>query len=134
MSLSFGEAGYRRLAQGDPRRTIVVAKLDHRTQAAIGARDADVMLSGATANKQLNEHKDLTAADYGRLEGLFQTGRILRDRERANHFRFIQIDADQRWYAVVKITRNQETMLVSFRQTNARNERAKALSSDEVQR
>ncbi len=130
----FGEKGYKRLADGPPGRMLTVAKLDNRTQAAIGARGPDVLLSGATASKQRRDHKDIAAADYGRLNWLFSTGRILRDRARDNHFRLVQIDGDRRWYAVVKITAKRESMLVSFRQTNARNERAKASESEEIRR
>lgn len=78
----------------------------------LGAQTTLVRLSHETAGKQLRNHAEIFAQDYGRLVDLVESGRIIAQRD--GHIALVG-RGDLPWIAIVKSTRDgRELYLVSF--------------------
>ncbi len=98
----------------DPQGSVQVGRLDQAVQQQLGVGDEPVLLTRDTAQKQAEEHKDLTADDYGALASLLRAPELVLVEDVRRVLLFGRA-GDRALAAAVKRTGDgQELILLSF--------------------
>ena len=114
--------GYENL---DARGDWPVAVMNPRVLNAIGGRSRTVRVSTWTAEKQHDRHSDLDPKDYARVQRIFDTGELFKDRHGPRATVGILEEDGRPWKAVVKATSDgSQTYLVSLHKSKKRDWRA----------
>ena len=112
---AMGEKGYRKLAESEKRRFLVMGELPQARMSQIGARSNTILMSGETAAKQRRHHPELTASDYNRVSEIAAHGEWRLDRTSLSVLHVTQ-EGDH-WHMAMKVTRSGEPILLSIRRS-----------------